>query len=1133
MMRRFFVGLACLALLVAGMPFVQAQTATTGQIAGTVVDPTGAVVAGAKITLTSDVGVRREAVSDAIGRYSFALLPPGSYTVTVSAPSFGAVTLKDVIVRITEITPLTISLKLAEAKEAVQVTAETPLVNTETAGHGKVIEQGEIRQLPLSTRNFQQLLALTPGASGSIQNSSELGRGDAVVFVNGQRALSNAVVLNGVDANAIGTGSTPNLAVPATDTMREFIVQTSLYDATQGRSSGGVIAAVTKSGENTFHGGAYEFLRNTGLNANNFFFNRQGVKKPTLDRNQFGAYLGGPVKKDRAWFFVSYQGTRETNGASLLNSVSTVFVPGVLTKDRSDAAIAGLYNAYFGATLGPIYYNIYKTSPQVALLKAAAADGNLAIPGWDTSQGTTKPLLFASPSESRFREDQFNTNADIKLSEANRMSVKFFFANNPTHQGLYSFAGVQNPLQVPGFPVDLDINQRLLAVDDTHVISANLINYARFGFSQIAVTGVPAEPVKSADLGMQSPLSAQFPGMPTVSFYNMMDVGTSPLSDQSSTNRSFTVGDMLTWIQGKHTLKIGGEYKHHQSAFIFNAYTRGQMFFTGVLGDPFADFLLGMPAVTIIGSGDPRRDLRAQDLAGYVQDDWRIHPRFTLNLGIRYDFYGGFTDTKGRAVAFDPTLLQTEPVPFGVRITGGFAQAGNGNLSGVPKVEDSLVPADRSNFAPRVGFAWQPLKSDRFVVRGGYGIYYDRANARLYNSQLFNTPYYTIAPSIITTVSYPQMGNPFVQVPAPSSYPLNIATSAPASMMTPIMLKGTSGLFSPVTIPTNIPATGLYPDRHNFRVPYIQQYNLGFQYEFANNWLLDLSYVGSTGRKQYRLVSLNQTIAPGAAYYFQAPLYPGLSAMPLPVFGTFAMQSSSNSNYNSLQASVTKRMGRGLQFLASYTWSKSMDDYSGTDVSDLSVVPGDEKNLDNWALSDFDRRHRVVFSGSYDLPKFYHGTSGVAKRVANGWQVNSILVGQTGLPFTVAGDIGVFAVTRADLKSGTWSPSYCGSGEINDARLTAYFDVTAFKAPTGIGNFGTTRRNMCRGPAQANVDFSVVKFIPVKEGQNIEFRTEFFNLLNNVNFANPVSVSTSRSFGQIARTSTGPRVIQFAFKFTF
>jgi hypothetical protein len=835
MNRRIFHPLLVIMLVLFLAQLGLAQTPTTGQITGEVTDPSGAVVAGAKVALTSDAGLQRTAATDSTGHYAFTMLPPGTYKLEASFAGFNTVAVQNIVVRITETAVINVPMKVQATKETLEVTATAPLVQSENSSTGRVIEQSEIRQLPLPTRNFQQLLALTTGASGSLANSSELGRGDAAIYVNGQRAMSNAVVINGVDSNSIGTGSTPNLAVPATDSMREFIVQTSLYDATQGRSSGGVIAAVTKSGTDSFHGNAYEFFRNSVLNANNFFLNRAGVKKPALDRNLFGGTFGGPIAKNKAWFFVSYQGTREKNGASLLNSLATVFVPGVLTNDRSDAGLTNLYSAYFTPALGPAYYNLFKTSPQVMLLKAKAADGVWAVPSAATATGTTAPVATPIPTLSRFREDQFNTNVDVKLSEANRMSAKFFFANNPTYQALYSFAGVQNAIQAPGYPVNLDVNQRLLAVDDTHVISPNLINYARFGFSYIGANSQPKETINAASLGISSPLGSLFPGMPTISLSNMFDLGASPLSDNISKTRTFSAGDMITWTHGKHTIKFGGEYKHHQSELVFNAYTRGQMFFLGVTGDPFKDFLSGMPGLTIIGSGDPRRDNRAHDFAFFYQDDWRIHPRLTLNLGLRYDYYGPFTEAQGRFVAFDPTLAATTPITGGVKLTSGFVQAGNGSLPDVTKVEDSLMPADRNNFAPRIGFSWQPLDTERFVVRGGYGIYYDRANARLFNSQVFNSPYYTIATSLIGATYWPQMNNPFVQVPLPSSFPLSMYSTTPASMLTPL-----STATGNITIPTNIPAAGIYPDRHDFRVPYIQQYNFGIQYNFAGTWLLDL-----------------------------------------------------------------------------------------------------------------------------------------------------------------------------------------------------------------------------------------------------------------------------------------------------
>ncbi|MGA7044668.1 MAG: carboxypeptidase-like regulatory domain-containing protein, partial [Candidatus Sulfotelmatobacter sp.] len=330
---RILVTLLAAAILCSMTPMTQAQTATTGQIVGVVTDPSGAVVASANVVLTSDAGVRRQTETDGNGRYTFPLLDPGAYGLEVTLSGFASVKLEGVSVKITESSVVDVALKVASAPTTVSVTGESPLVQTESSARGTVIDETQVRDLPLPTRNFQQLLALTTGTSGSIQNSSDLGRGDAAVYVNGQRALSNSVVINGVDANSIGTGSMPNLSVPSIDSLQEFIVQTSMYDASQGRNAGGIVAAITKSGTNRLHGDVYEFLRNTDLDANNFFLNGENgvvTPRPTYQRNQFGGTLGGPVIKDRAWFFISYQGTRETNGTSLTNSLATEFVPAFL-----------------------------------------------------------------------------------------------------------------------------------------------------------------------------------------------------------------------------------------------------------------------------------------------------------------------------------------------------------------------------------------------------------------------------------------------------------------------------------------------------------------------------------------------------------------------------------------------------------------------------------------------------------------------------------------------------------------------------------------------------------------------------------------------------------------------------------
>lgn len=1136
MMRKFYVGLICIALLLtAGL--LQAQTSNTGQVAGNVLDPTGAVVAGAKVTLTSDAGVKREITSDATGRYVFPLLPPGVYNVEVVAPNFASAKLTNVIVRITETTPVNVPLKVVAAQqETVEVTAQASLVNSESATNGRVIEQQTMRQLPLPTRNFQQLLALTPGAVGPITNSSELGRGDSIISVNGNRTTSNAVVINGVDAGSIGTNSTPNLAVPTTDSLQEFIVQTSLYDSSQGRSSGGIVAAVTKSGTNQYHGNMYEFLRNDALNANSYFLKRANIERPEYKRNQFGGTFGGPIKKDRAWFFLSYQGTRETNGTSLTNSLATVFTPGDLTNDRSTATLTSKYAAgsYIPGYISPV---------SLAILQAKLPNGQYLIPSANVNTGSSKPVATTLADTSEYREDQANGNIDYKLSNKNHISAKFFWANNPATQALYNFAGTGNALQTPGNPTSVDIRNRVLSLQDTHVISSHMINEARFGWNSIKGIIRPDEPFKASDFGITSPLGALYAGAPLISISNMFDAGASPLADNISDVATMSFYDTLSWTRGRHNLKFGGEFRRQKSDLVFNAYTRGQMVYSS-----FAQFLGGVPTSSIIGSGVTDRQNAANDFSFFLQDDWRVSDRLTLNLGVRYDVYGAFKEDQGRYIGFDPARATTVAIPGGVALTGGLVQAGNGSLAGIPKVSDGLVDTDWNNFGPRIGFSFRPFAdNNKVVVRGGYGMYFDRPNARLYNSQVFASPYYSIAiaGAGITTIGgtnyllWPNSANPFIQVPTPDKYPLALSDTTIYPFGGLPMFSSVSCGFAPLAAlqfqgvtncPGAVPSTGVYPNLHNFRTPYVQQYNLGFQWEFANNYLLDMSFVGASGTKLDRLSSLN-TISGPTASSATAPFYPALSPYSNAIFGTYAMSSDGRSNYNSLQTSVTKRYSNGLQFLASYTWSHSIDDYSGGDVNDLVGMVGEQSHTHYFATSDFDRRHRVVMSAVYDLPKFYKGGNGFAKGAVNNWQLASIATWQSGTPFSIIGyNVGIVSSSYADLKTGRTNDSASKDGSV-DGRLGSYFDTSAYQLPTsGWGNAG---RNVLRGPDQRNLDLSIVKFFPIKESQKLEFRTEFFNLFNTTNFANPVNVFTSASFGQVVKATTGPRVVQFGLKYNF
>jgi hypothetical protein len=1077
-----------------------APQGATGQLSGTVYDPTGARVAMAEITVTNrDTGLERKVTTNDEGDFSAALLPPGRYIVRAAAKGFKTVALEDVIVNITQTTRLNITLEPAAQAEVITIKAEPPLAQSESAQLGRVVDDRPIKQLPLPTRNFQQLLALSPGTYSNLANNTELGRGDATISVNGQRTTSNNVRINGVDANSIGTNSTPNIAVPATDSIQEFIVQTGLYDASQGRNAGGNVEAITKSGSNNFHGNLYEFFRNRALNANDFFLRGAGQPKPVLTRNQFGFTLGGPMRRDRAFFFGSYQGTRERNGASLTNSLTFPIIPiGLRDDNRTAAGLAAAFGLPQSA-INPI---------SIAMLQARLPNGKFAIPSPATPSGLT-PISAIS----RFREDQYNINIDYKLSQKNSISGKWFSADNPTEQANFNFAGLGNgPTQLPGFGGKLDIIQRLLSVADTHVFGANVINQARFGFSRIRVTSQPEEPFTAQQFGISSPLGDLFRGMPTIQVVGLFTLGSSAFADQSSRINTFTTNDVLSIASGRHRIRLGGEFKRSQVNFFFNAFTRGFLIFP-----TFANFLLGQ-SISIIGSGVFDRALRANDFSAFIQDDLKVSERLSLNLGLRYDFFGNPVEVRGRLGNFLLSQFKSGTPASPALPPNGFVQAGNAKhpIPGVPTVSDTIIENDYNNLGPRLGFAYKLSRGGRLVLRGGYGIYFDRISTRPFNTQILNFPYFVLATALFRPLS-----NPFAPVPKPSAFP--VVPTVPSSL--------------------GVPISGLFLDP-GIRTPYVQHYSLNLQLELSKNLLLEVGYVGSKGTKLLQVITLNQPVFDPISRQFIPPLGPFLSTQKNVAGGVQQVQTGSNSHYDSLQVSLTKRLSGGLQFLASYTLGKSMDSYSGSAINELAALPGDQKDLrQSRALSDFDRRHRFVLSFIYDLPRV--GRSRPIKALFDRWQVAGIVTLQSGLPFSIVDNPNNFIIQRANFAPG-FSGSAATAGSVH-SKLNRYFNTSAFVPSRQflVGTtpnpffmpsapFGNTGRNILTGPDQRNVDFSAIKFVPIGEAVNLEFRAEFFNLFNSVNFANPNSnIAVPATFGRITATSAGPRVIQFALKLNF
>jgi len=1109
-----------------------AQSATTGKVFGTVHDAAGAVVPGAAITLTSATGQQRTVQVGGQGEYSFPNIDPGHYTLTATRASFALFTVKDVIVEVTISTEIDPVLSPAGTATTVTVSAEAPLLSTASATTGRVIDEQVIRDLPLPTRNFQQLLGLSPGTNIPLTVNTELGRGDIDLNVNGQQATANNVIIDGIYANSIGTGSTPNLAVPSPDAIDQFIVQTSLYDATTGRNTGGNLALITKSGGNSFHGTAYDFARDTIFNANDYLFKSQGLPRGTLNRNVFGATIGGPIIRDKAFFFLSYQGQRERNSDCLSSCFFANNVPAGLTNDRSTAAITALQAEMYAQVYNPAIYGptIPVVNPSsLALLQATFPDGQFVIPSAPAGAAATGPTDFVtvfSRGLSTFRDDQFDANFDYNLGTHDHLSAKFFSENSPLNEANFSFLGA-NANQVPGFGGPLNFRNRLLSLNETHTFSSNFLNDARFGFSRIRGISVPNEPFTNAQFGIANPLAGQFPGLSTIGITGEFTLGPTSLQDERSITETFQWSDYMTWTRGDHTFRWGLDIFRNHTDFDFNAFSRGEIIPDGFTPQQnFAQFVDGglnfaanpqlLPVadavIGLLGNGVPDRYLRTLDGDIFFQDDWRVTPTFTLNAGVRVSRFGGISEIKGRLVNFNPaTFLANNPAGCSAAAPcdapeNGFDMLGKG---------DTINP-DTWNGAPRVGFAWQPgtLHRMNMVIRGGYGLYYDRTSSRIANLQIFNYPYDVVGAALGS------INAPFPNL-AGLTFPL--APVVPATI--PETYYGTP--IGPQ------PISGYYVSP-NFTAPYDQQYGLNVQIEPVHNWLLEVGYVGSKGTRGINVYTANQ---PGSANspVLSASGFSGNKAFN----GLEVAVNNGIEHYDSLQASLTKRMDKHLQFLASYTYSHALDNGSGSPENELAALPGDQQNFDTqYGSSDFDRRQRFVLSGLYDLGRLYNGSSGVASQVVNGWQLASIMTFQTGTPFSVLCAAGSTLNSRANYLGGD---PYARQN--NNSKLAEYFNTQAFGcgAPydttplpsVALPPFGLSGRNMLVGPGQADVDMSVFKHFPIREQMNLEFRAEFFNIGNWANFGNPNNNLLAANPGEIQLPGGGPRVIQFALKFNY
>jgi hypothetical protein len=1049
----------------------------------------------------------------------------------IEAQGFRQRTLRAIPVIVSDTTRVDVTLEVEVARAQVQVTAAPEMAQTESSALGHVTDEQTMVALPLANRNFTQVLALSPGVLVEVPNAGALGRNTQNISVNGAKTTSNNFQFNGVDANNIaqnsfsGSGFAPEtgIAVPAPDTITQFKVQTGMYDAGYGRGAGASIDLVSKSGTNKFHGNLWEFFRNDALNANDFFLKRSHQPRPVLKQHQFGGALGGPIRKDKTFFFGSYQATLQRNGNDPSVSLVSTFLP-PLTDDRSAAALGSLYGGqtglFGGVAVAPDGSNINPVA--LALLNFKFADGSYAIPNPQTIlPGGVGVSTYSIPA--RYREDQFSVNLDHAISQPNQLAARFFYSRLTINTPFTAFGTT-----MPGFGTDVTERNIMFVLSDTHVFNPNLINVARFGYMRFDGSQVSAVPIDAADIGMHT--GGSLPGIPGIQVLGLFNIGSVFQPFYQETTNTFIWQDTVSLTRGRHSLRFGGEIKRHQLTPVPST-IGGFLFFLS-----FPDFLLGESAaqngsgqsnvfLSVAGSGIFRKDERYADYAGFIQDDIRVTPRLTVNLGLRYEFFGPPSEIHGRLSNFDPEIASSQ-----VPATGsfsGFVMASNFDGSvpaGVVKTPNSgMWKPDRKDFSPRVGFALRLSDSPTVVLRGGYGIYYQRLSGQLAAQNIGQPPFSLIQSLQGAANAAATLQEPFNPLPPPdSAYPIFVPRTP-------------SSALSLRAIAQNVPN------------PYTQQYNLNVQYEFARDFLLEVGYVGSKTTHSAGCRQFNQALiaTPQNPVNGETTTTNGNVANRVPFAGlaggSFLCGTFFDASYNSLQTSVTRRWSHGLAFRGSYTFSKNLDFTSaagGLSSIDFYFLGNDQtKPRQSRGLSLFDRAHRLALSFVYEPPELSMGPR-LVRRLLSRWQFSGISVLQSGLPITVtdstAGSVyGNLSFTNLAECTGADPAS---SGSVID-RLSGYFNPAAFTNPPVIGDgtgFGNCGVGTLRGPSQFNLDLGVQRTFPVTEGSNLQFRAEFFNFTNTPKFGQPVSDrAAGPAFGVIASTVSNPRIVQFALKFNF
>jgi hypothetical protein len=1082
-------------------PVSAGAQAVSGTILGTVTDSSGSVVPGAKVTIVNEgTGLTRTIVADTSGEFTAPSLPTGRYTVIAELTGFKTLTLSNIELSVDQHARIDLKLEVGAMTESVSVEASSPLVQTSTSELGTTVKAEQIEALPLNGRNFVNLTRTIPGVLRGIPGANIDGAGSlawrasASFSANGQRPRDNNYMLDGVDNNE--TWLQTVVIFPSVDALDEFKMQTSTYSAEFGRSLGGVVNLQIKSGTNKMRGSAFEFMRNDAFDANNFFNNRAGRRKPDFKQNQFGGTVGGPVITDKTFFFGDYQGHRETQGVTALSTVPTMLM-------RSGNFSELTRNIYDPTTNQPFPGNIIPDNriDSVAreILKQLYPEPNTT--GTRQANGQIINNYLLNPVKNR-DDNQFDAKVDHNLSNANRFFLRY------SYQKVHRLQPASLPHGDAGATFgagDGNITAQGLAFNDTHTIKPSLLNEFRFGWTSIKFFQLPIDygtnPAKAVGLpgvNINNATSA----MSQMTFQNIRNLGANGNQPLITNQNDFQIFDNVTSIKGKHTFRSGGSITFRSreilnpdtitGVFNFNnnmtsncaGQPAGCTVNTGT-GFDVASFMLGLVNTKARNYFDEDTYTETRpEYSLYTQDDFRMTNRLTLNLGVRWDVYPPWIEVDNRQSNFDES-------------TGKFVVASDDAVIDGIKVGRYLQTYSKGDVGPRFGFAYDVNGSGRTIVRGGFGVFWNFTPGGTSGSKAQNPPFLQ-ATALNAT---------------PSAYGTNLLLS--------------TGLPDPPGTDPSRPAAGSTRSIFdvNFRDAYARQWNVNVQRSLATNYMVEIAYVGSQGRQM--LVKGDPNQAPPVLGVTDSNVNrPFIKLAPaLRTIGQ--VQSTGTLDYNALLVKFQRRFANNFSFLNSYTFGKAIDLNSDNDGTVTLTNVYDPQY--NRGPADYDITHTLSSSWVYEIPW-------AREKLYGGWQFGGIMLLRGGLPLTVTQTQGV-------LSTGTGNrPNRVCDGKLDHPTIDKWFDLSCFTPTTeNTATYGDAGRNIIRGPGSFNIDASLIKNTKIGRFAT-EFRLEAFNVLNHPQFANPNTTIGNAAAGVISAMLSNPscsvcgtveRNIQLGFKVRF